>query len=53
MSTDGHSIGGNAVSWDGPVHFFRHGKVIVAYPGSNEGILAKLRADGGAQFAGN
>lgn len=50
---DGQSVDGNAVSWAGPVHFFRHGRVIVVYVGSDENLLEKLRADAGDQFAGN
>lgn len=50
---DGQSVGGNAVSWVGPVHFFRHGRVIVVYVGSDENLLEKLRVDAGDQFAGN
>ncbi|NOS67734.1 MAG: hypothetical protein HOO67_05225 [Candidatus Peribacteraceae bacterium] len=53
VSADGQSIGGDPVNWGGPVHFFHAGRVIVAYPGSNESIVAKLRTDAGAQFAGN
>ena len=52
VSGDGMNIDGNDVSWDGPVHFFRHGTVIVVYVGENEGILEKLRTDAGDQFAG-
>ncbi len=53
VSSDGQTVSSNAMAWAGPVHFFRHGRVMVVYVGSNEGLLEKLRADGGDQFAGN
>lgn len=53
VSADGRSINGVSVPWGGPVHFFRSGRVIVVYEGSNDAILTKLRADAGDQFAGN
>ncbi len=52
VSPDGQMVDGNQMNWNGPVHFFRHGPVIVVYVGGNEGILQKL-SDGGGQFAGN
>lgn len=53
VSSDGQRVSDNAMAWAGPVHFFRHGRVMIVYVGSNEDLLAKLRADGGDQFAGN
>ena len=52
VSTDGRSVDGNALAWNGPVHFFRHGRVTVVYVGTNADLLATLRADAGDQFAG-
>ncbi len=52
VSPDGQTVDGRPMTWNGPVHFYRHGPVIVVYVGSNGGILQKL-SDGGGQFAGN
>lgn len=52
ISADGAMIDGNAVTWGGPVHFFRSGRVIVVYLGKTDSILKKL-SESGPQFAGN
>lgn len=52
VSVDGRTVDGNAMAWGGPVHFFRHGRVVVVYVGTHAGLLAKLSADASGQFAG-
>ena len=40
------------VTWVAPPHFYRQGRVIVLYVGSNPNILSLLTAVLGPQFAG-
>ena len=53
ISPDGYEIGGTTmVTWIEPPHFFRTGRIIVLYVGTDEKTLALLTELLGAQFAG-
>ena len=49
---DGSSIGTTMVSWVDTPHFFRSGRIIVLYVGSDEAVLDLLEQSIGPQFAG-
>jgi hypothetical protein len=51
VSPDGSSIGATAVTWIGPPHFYRNGRLIVLYAGSTEAVLTPLEAVLGKPFA--
>ena len=51
VSPDGSSIGATAVTWIGPPHFYRNGRLIVLYAGSAEAVLLPLEAVLGNPFA--
>ena len=51
VSPDGSSIGVTAVTWTGPPHFYRNGRLIVLYAGSAEAVLLPLEAVLGKPFA--
>lgn len=53
VAPDGMTIGTAKPSWMAPPHFFRSGKLIVLYVGTDESILKVLQASLGGQFAGN
>jgi len=48
----GSSTGNSMVSWVGPPHFFKRGKLIVLYVGEKADILQALESALGSQFAG-
>ena len=52
ISPDGMTIGGTAVHWIGPPHFFSTGKIIVLYVGTNPMLLEQLEMALGKQIAG-
>ncbi|MHC4310562.1 MAG: hypothetical protein ACYSSN_11505 [Planctomycetota bacterium] len=52
VSSTGSSIGPNMVSWIKPPHFFRSGKIIVIYLGTNADTINLLEEILGEQFAG-
>jgi len=52
VSRSGSSIGTNMVSWIQPPHFYKSGKIIVIYLGSNRDIMNILEDILGTQFAG-
>ena len=52
VSEDGGSIGTTMVAWVEAPHFYRAGKVIVLYVGTNADVLALLESVLGPQFAG-
>ena len=52
VSPDGSTVGRTAVSWVAPPHFFKNGRVIVLYVGSNPATLDLLQRALGPQFAG-
>lgn len=47
------SIGGSMPMWIAPPHFFRKGRLIVIYLGSDDSTLLKIRGLLGSEFAGN
>lgn len=52
VSPDGSAIGTTMVSWVAPPHFYRAGRVIVIYVGSNQEAISVLENVLGGQFAG-
>jgi hypothetical protein len=52
VAPDGGSIGTSMVNWVEPPHFFRTGRIIVLYLGSDAAILRLLESLLGPQFAG-
>lgn len=52
VSPEGGSIGTSMVSWMDTPHFYKAGKIIVLYVGSDEAILSLLANALGPQFAG-
>ena len=48
----GSSVGTSMVSWVAPPHFYKSGRVIVLYVGSNAGVTKALEDVLGPQFAG-
>jgi hypothetical protein len=52
VSQDGGTVGGSAVMWAGPPHFFRRGRLIVLYVGEDPSVLSPLQRVLGPQFAG-
>jgi len=52
VAPDGGSIGTSMVSWMDTPHFYKSGRIIVLYVGSDEAILGLLESVLGPQFAG-
>ena len=52
VSSSGSSIGANMVGWIKPPHFYKSGKIIVIYLGSNADTINLLEELLGPQFAG-
>ena len=52
ISPDGSDVGTSMMTWVAAPHFFRAGQLIVLYVGDDPKVLAALRAELGAQFAG-
>ena len=52
VSTDGRSIGTSMVGWVASPHFYKAGKLIVIYVGSDRNVINALQAAMGSQFAG-
>ena len=52
VSSDGGSIGTSMVSWMGTPHFYKTGKIIALYVGSDTAVLELLEGALGPQFAG-
>ena len=52
VAPDGGSIGTSMVHWVDTPHFYKAGRIIVLYVGSNEEILGLLEQVLGPQFAG-
>ena len=52
VSPDGYTVGHTKVSWIAPPHFYRAGRIIVVYPGSDATTLQQLTSILGPQFAG-
>src|SRR5687767_7416303 len=52
VAPDGGSIGTTMVTWVDPPHFYKAGRIIVLYVGSDEVVLELLEKILGPQFAG-
>lgn len=52
VSPDGSAVGTSKLHWIGPPHFYKKGKLLVLYVGSNAKALKALEAVLGQQFAG-
>lgn len=52
VSSDGMTVGTSKPSWMAPPHFFRNGRLIVLYLGTDPTILKTLHGALGKQFAG-
>lgn len=52
VAPDGGSIGTNMVMWVDAPHFYKAGRIIVLYVGSDETVLGLLEKVLGPQFAG-
>ncbi|MBA2285104.1 MAG: hypothetical protein H0W02_06460 [Ktedonobacteraceae bacterium] len=52
ISPDGSTIGNSMVDWIAPPHFYRSGKIIVLYVGTNAAVIHTLQGLFGSQFAG-
>lgn len=52
VAEDGGSIGTSMVTWMGPPHFYKLGRMIVLYVGDDSTVKALLEGVFGPQFAG-
>ncbi len=52
ISADGSSICTSRVGGVAPPHFYKAGKLIIIYVGSDDGVISALQKGMGAQFAG-
>jgi hypothetical protein len=52
VSSDGFVVGSTSITWIGPPHFYRDGRLIVLYAGSSDAVMKPLGAVLGAPFAG-
>jgi hypothetical protein len=52
VSHDGGSVGTSMMSWVGPPHFFKKGRILVLYIGQEKTLLQELTSLLGSQFAG-
>lgn len=52
VSPDGSAVGTTMMTWTAPPHFYKGGRVIVLYVGTDASVIAALKAALGAQFAG-
>jgi hypothetical protein len=52
ISPDGRTVRKTQVGWVAPPHFYRQGKIIALYLGSDAGIMQTLASILGPQFAG-
>ncbi|HWP57007.1 MAG TPA: hypothetical protein VNL14_03850 [Candidatus Acidoferrales bacterium] len=52
ISPDGMTVGTTKVHWLGPPHFYRSGKLLVLYLGTDKGLRRALESALGLQFAG-
>jgi hypothetical protein len=51
VSRDGSAVGSTMITWVGPPHFFKSGRLIVVYAGSDAAVLQPLEAVLGPPFA--
>lgn len=52
IAPDGNPIGPTMITWIAPPHFYRAGRLLVLYLGSDSQVMAALEATLGPQFAG-
>lgn len=52
VASDGSSVGTSMMMWMDAPHFFKSGRIIVLYVGSDENTLTLLKKTIGSQFAG-
>jgi hypothetical protein len=52
VSPDGGTVGGSAIMWAAPPHFYRKGRLIVLYVGDDSSVESVLQLVLGLQFAG-
>lgn len=52
VSADGSSVGTSMISWVAPPDFYKAGRLIVIYVGSDSGVINILQEIMGSQFAG-
>lgn len=52
VSPNGASVGTTMITWAGAPHFYKNGRLVVIYVGSNEEVLEALEKVLGPQFAG-
>jgi hypothetical protein len=52
VSQDGFTIGNAMVDWIAPPHFYKAGRIIALYVGTNATVTGALQGVLGAQFAG-
>jgi hypothetical protein len=52
ISPDGMSVGTAKIHWLGPPHFYRSGKLLVLYIGTDKAVQRALESALGPQFAG-
>ncbi len=52
VDPSGSSVGTSMMSWTGPPHFYKGGRLIVLYVGGNRGVIRALESALGPQFAG-
>jgi hypothetical protein len=52
VSPDGGTVGGSAIMWAAPPHFYRRGLLIVLYVGDDSSVKSSLQSVLGPQFAG-
>lgn len=53
ISSDGKTIEGTAIRWEGPVHIYHIAKRIVIYVGDNPEVMAVIEQNFGPQIAGD
>jgi len=51
VSPDGSFVGSTIITWIGPPHFYRSGRLIVLYAGSSDVVIRSLQAVLGRPFA--
>ncbi|MGE5251393.1 MAG: hypothetical protein ACM3QS_14410 [Bacteroidota bacterium] len=52
VAPDGGSVGSSMINWVEPPHFFKTGRIIILYLGSDPAVLEALQKVLGPQFAG-
>ena len=52
ISPDGGTVGGSAMMWAAPPHFYCKGRLVVLYVGSDSSARSSLESVLGPQFAG-